>query len=457
MTQRRLTRRTFLRGLGGVAVSLPFLGMGLPGSEAFGQASGDGPKIPKRFIFITHPNGVISEAWFPPAVGREEDFQLQAVHQPLAAFRDKLTLFHGVHLSCSSVGPGEPHQTGMGGLLTGRPLQEGTFIGGDGSRAGWGDGISLDQYLAQKIGHDTPFGSLELGVRADTHAGSEVRSRLAYAGPGQPLPPLNDPFEVYQRLFSDFMTDDAAVRQLRERRASVLDSVMDQFGAVMRRAGAEDRQRLDQHLTLIRDLERRLQSGARGSEGCFKPNSPEQIEPDNEMTMPQIAQAHADLLIVAMACDLTRVATIQFSNAKNHIRFPWVDSLGDGHALSHAGPSNTDAMAQWIRRDVWHAEQIGYLMTRMSTIMEADGSSMLDNTLIVWCSEIARGNTHSHRDMPFLMAGSMGGHFKTGRYVRYNDKPHNDLLVSILHAFGVEDESFGDARFCNGPLTGLTA
>jgi hypothetical protein len=439
-----------------VAVGLPLLNMGLPGVPGFGSARAEQAPIPKRFIFMIHPNGVITDSWFPEDTGDERRFDLKPVHAPLASFKDKLVLLSGVDLACGSAGPGEPHQKGMGGQLTGRPLQEGNQRGGDGSLAGWGDGVSIDQVLAERIGADTAFGSLEIGVRADTSGGSEVRTRVSYSGPAAPNPPINDPRDLFDQLFSDFTTDAGALARIRAQKGSVLDSVGDQFNEVFKRAGAADRQRLEEHLAIVRDIEDRLERERITGDVCYEPVRPEDLEPDSENTMPQIARAHMDLLALAMACDLTRVATFQFSNAKNHIRFPWIDSMGDGHALSHAGPSNTTANNEWIARDVWHAEQLAYLLGRLDMIPEGDGT-MLDNTLVVWTSEIARGNTHSHKDMPFLLAGSAGGAIDTGRHISYEtNRSHNDLLVAILNAFGGEDTTFGDERFCSGaPLPGL--
>lgn len=455
MTNRRFTRRKFVRGAGGMAIALPFLGSGLFGMPGFGHAGENGPALPKRFIFMIHPNGVITEKWFPLNVMSESSFDLNVCHEPLRAYRDRMLLFNGVHLASGQVGPGEPHQKGMGAMLSGQPLQEGDFVGGDGSRAGWGNGITIDQVLAKNIGKDTSFGSMELGVRADSNGGSEVRTRVSYAGPGQPLPPQNDPQEVFKRIFSDFMTDNSVVDEVRKRRGSILDAVDGQFDSLMKRAGADDRQRLNQHLEMIRDIERRLDVGDITGEACKVPATPEALTPDSEDTMPKIMKAQIDLMVMAMACDLTRVATLQISNAKNHIRYPWLNSLGDGHGLSHAGPSNTSAIDEWVARDTWHASQLAYLCDALSNIKEGEGT-MLDNTLILWCSEIARGNTHSHKDMPFLMMGSNGGYFKTGRYLQYQNASHTDLLISILQSFGMDVSSFGDPRFSNGPLSGLT-
>lgn len=457
MTRRWMTRRQFLRGLGGTMVALPLLNMGL--TRAHAQASGgamspDG--FPKRFIVLFNPNGTIHEDFWPTAGASETDFTLSPILSPLERFKSKLVILEGLDMLSSSAGPGEPHQKGMGGLLTGRPLQEGDFIGGDGSLAGWGDGISVDQELVSHIGHTTPIGSLELGVRADSNGGSEVRTRLSYRGPAEPLPPMNDPRQVFDRLFSDMLTDEDELVRRRNDRLSVLDTVMQQMSAVRRRAGAEDRQRLEAHFEMVRDMERRLQNERLFDGTCLDTPRPPDQESDSEDTMPEIARLQLDLMVVAMACDLTRVASLQFSNAKNHIRFPWLESFGDGHSLSHAGPSNDQARTEQTARGAWFAQRIAYLMDRLDSIPEGSGT-MLDNTLIFWGNELSKGNVHSQVNMPFMLAGGAGGAIPTGRFLNYEQRPHNDMLVSILNAFGVETETFGDERFCTGPLAGLLA
>ncbi|MEL6181599.1 MAG: DUF1552 domain-containing protein, partial [Myxococcota bacterium] len=373
--------------------------------------------------------------------------------EPLASFREKLLLLSNVDMQVGGYGPGGMHQQGMGGLLTGRPLNEGNFRGNAGALAGWASGISIDQYLAQQIAGDTPYTSLELGIRADHHAGSEVMTRISYLGSNQPLPPQNDPVELFGMLFTDSRTESAAMIKLKRKRASVLDAVQGQFSSVYQRAGYEDRLRLEHHAYLLRDLERRL--GISSALQCDIPDPPVELDPDSKENMEAITRNQMDLLVLALACDLTRVATFQFSNAWNKITFPWIESNIEGHTLSHAGPSNTTYNDQWTRRNAWYSEQLAYLLQRMSEIPEGNGT-LLDNTAIIWTSEVARGNTHTWRNMPILIAGGMGGTFKTGRYVHYETaRSTNDLFVSLLNAHGIEEDNFGDPDFCGGALPGL--
>ncbi len=458
MTRRRLTRRTFLRGLGGTSIALPFLSAGLPGlarAEQDDEHRSNG-QYPKRLIVFFHPNGVIPRFWWPNSTGDDPgEFELQGSLAPLEPFKDRLLFLKGINMESAGAGPGGPHQQGMGGVLTGRPLQEGEMVGNDGSMAGWGDGISIDQAIAEEIGESTPFKSLQLGVRGDAHGGSRVRTRLSYAGPGEPLAPQNDPRQVFEQLFSDIDTDSGAHDEISRRRASVLDTVQNQFDRLEQKVGKRDREKLERHLQKVRDLERRLQSSG-GGEQCLVADEPGDRDPDNESTMPEIMQSQLDLAVMALTCDLTRVVSLQISNSVNHIRYPWLDSMGDGHALSHAGPSNTDAKQQWKQRDAWHAEQFAYLLDELDQIPEGDGT-MLDNTLLLWVQEISKGNTHSHDDMPFVLAGNVDEQFRTGRVVDYqDDQSHNDLLATIGKAFGLESDTFGDERFSDGPLASIT-
>lgn len=460
MSRRRMNRRTFLRGLGGAAVALPLLpslgGNQALAAETAGALTPDG--FPRRFIYFFHPNGTMPNDFWPTGGTSTRDFELSTILSPLETFKEHLFIARGIDLESgsSSWGPGEPHQRGMGTLLTGRPLQEGNFVGGDGSLAGWADGISLDQHIANHVGGVNRFKSLQLGVRADTTAPTgEVRTRLSYEAAAKPLPPQNDPLEVFNDIFGDMVAAPGEMEEARAKQKSILDGAIGQFETLNRRVGRQDREVLQAHLETIRDLERRLQNEGVTGEACYIPTTPTEQEPDSEDTMPLIAELQIDLLVTAMACDLTRVGGIQFSNAKNHIRFPWLDSLGDGHQLSHAGPSNNQARTEWIARDTWFAQKFAYLLNKLQSIPEGDGT-MLDNTTVIWLNELSQGNTHSHETMPFVLAGSAGGMLDVGQYVEYpTAKSHVDILVALQNAFGIEDQVFGDARFTQGALSEL--
>lgn len=437
-------RRLFLKAAGGAVVALPLL-------DSL-RANAEAPSVPKRLVLVYTPNGTVADEWWPASGSDERDFELGRILAPLADYKDRMLLFSGVNSDVAqrSDNNGGPHQRGIGALFTGQTLQTGDFVDGCGSRAGWANGISVDQAAANVLGVDTPFKSLELGVRATDN---DVQGRISYAGPGKPLPPMNDPRQVYGRLFG--VEEPIDPNDPLDARQSVLDTVKDQFNALRPSLSSEDRVKLDAHLELVRDLERRLGIG-RGVVCTIPRDPPPPLDGSSEADMPAVSRAHLELLAVAFACDLTRVASLQYSTGFNRIRYPWVDSLGEGHTLSHAGASNTAAWDELTRRGAWHAEEIAYFLDLLAGIPEGEGT-VLDSTLVLWATEISHGNTHSLDDIPYLLIGDAGGALETGRHLRYDGASSCDLLLSVLHALGVEAESFGHPDHCTGPLSGLTA
>ncbi len=453
MSKQPMLRRAFLHGAAGSALALPLLQQFEGRGHAEPGVADDG--FPLRFVVFFHPNGVWPQSWWPGGAPSENAWDLSPSLATLAAHKDKLIVLDGVDMPAADAGPGEDHQQGMGAVLSGMPLQVGNFVGGDGSLAGWGDGITVDQVIAQHIGTTTPFGSLELGVRASAFGGSEVRTRMIYAGPAQPIAPIDDPVAAWATLFSELDMSPSDMAVLRNKRVSVLDTVAQQFAALENQVGTEDRIRLQQHAALVTDLEVRLANAPALGEACLPPGAPAAIAPDSANTMDAVSALQIDMLVMALACDLTRVASIQYSNGMNHTQFPWIGSMSDGHGISHAGDDSPALVNEGIAREQWFATQFGRMLDRMAEIPEGDGT-MLDHTVVLWINELAQGNTHSHQRMPFVMAGSAGGYFKTGRYMQYDHAPHNDLLVSLQNAFGIEATTFGAPEFCNGPLAGLT-
>ena len=445
---RRYSRRAFLRRTASAGLALPLLGS-LPGqlARAAGEAS-----FPKRFVVFFTPNGTNPDTWFPtPGVG-ESDFALTDLHGPLVPFKDRLLFLRGVHMKSVDVGPGEPHQQGMGGILTGSHLQEGSFVGGDGSLAGWGNGISVDQRIANAWAGSTPRKSLELGVRVN---GSEVRHRLSYSGPAQPLPPMTDPADAFTQLFGGFTVEPSEAAAIRDRRKSVIDAAQAQMAHVRHRVSVAYRLKLDAHLQHLRQLEVQVLTQTVLGESCAIPAPPPALDANSEDEMGQVAPLMIQQLVMSLACDITRVATLQMSSGANNIRFPFLYSYADDHVLSHAGPSDATSIAEWSLRQHWYSSQFAYLLGLMDAIPEGSGS-LLDNSLVLWCSELGRGSTHSHNDIPFILAGGAGGTVAPGRYLQFADRNHNDLLVAILNAMGVAATSFGDPDYSvDGALAGI--
>ena len=448
---RSFSRREFARLLAGACSALPLL-------ESLPARAQQAAAAPKRLVLLFNPNGTIPDAFWPTAVKSETDFALGPILTPFNDFKDRLLILKGIEISVAeqaNVGPGGPHQKGLGGLFTGRELQAGTMADGDGSLAGWANGISVDQEVVRQLNPPTLLPSLELGVRATA---SDVMGRISYSGPGSPVPPMNDPREVFQRLNAGFNSDLDGPEQetARAQRRLVMATVQAQYAALRPRVSTRDREKLERHADFLNGIVRRLDYSVRPGPGCVQPAEPPQLKVDDATVMPDIARLQMDLLALALSCDLTRVASVQFSTAINAIPFPWLNSTAEGHNLSHRGPSDTAARDQLIARASWYAEQIAYLVRQLAAINEGE-RSLLDNTVLVWGNELSVGSTHSHKDVPFLMVGSAGGHFKTGRYLDLGGVPNNRLLSSLLVSQGIESSSFGHPDFgAAGPLPGLT-
>ncbi len=443
-----INRRRFLQGAAG-ALALPFVA-GPHRSFAADRAM----QFPQRFVIFYQPNGTKKEIWSPGADAPSSQFELGPLLQPLNAHKDKIVLIDGVDMSIAGLGPGGPHQRGMASLLTGEAITEGDFVGGDGRRAGWGGGPSLDQYMVNALQPSTPLSSLELGVRVKE---AIPRSRIIYRGKEQPVAPINDPVEAYQRAFGQsgqLVETSGDMDLLMRRRRSVLDFVYQDFASLQRKLGVDDRLKLENHADSLRDLERRLAVIIERQDNCL-PSSPTAMDVMGEAEYRELLRAQIDVMVNSFACDVTRFGSIQCSSAVNALRFTFM-GLNDheGHSLSHSGDSNEPLQGQWDQMLVWYSEQQAYLLERLGSIREGD-KTLLDNTLVFCVNEISRGNTHSHSDMPFLLAGGAGGRLQTGRHLKYNDENHLRLLQSILNMMNVDSTDFGHRDYRQGPLPGL--
>ena len=176
------------------------------------------------------------------------------------------------------------------------------------------------------------------------------------------------------------------------------------------------------------------------------------MDPASEDDFERIARLQIDMAVMALACDLTRVVSLEFSSALNALRFTFMGMREqDGHSLSHAGDFSTDLQDQWARMLTWYTDQFAYLLDQLKAVPEGDGT-LLDTTLVLWCSELSRGNTHAHGDMPFILAGGAGGALQGGRHLVYDHEPHNNLLLAVAQMMGVEANTFGHPDFCTRPL-----
>ncbi len=455
----RLSRRTLLRGAGGLAVGLPFL-------EAMAARSAAAQTVapPRRLVIMYSPNGRILNTWTPGEFG--PNFTPSRTLAPLATplLRPHLTVLSGLKMQASIDRGGNGHNGGMTSMLTGA---QGTDS--------WGGGISIDQHIAQGLKSQRPPGSLpslELGVDSQ----KQYKNAYAYmsysaAGAANAVAADNSPLNAYMRAFSNVVAttptpDQAQARAALERailrRKSVLDFVQEDFKAVSGRLGAADQARLDQHASLLRDLEGRLSVG--GS-ACVLPSRPMAAT-----SFPAVGTAQMDIIATAFACDVTRVATLQWAGAQTDTNFGnWVPGAdGPHHMLSHSStatlgmPPATGSVGGQNEKltliNTWFATQLAYLATKLASIDDGNGQTALDNTAILWVTEVSEGVDHKFTDMPWVIVGGMGGALKKGEHINVAEQNNNNLFVSLGQAMGLPNfTTFGDPKYCTGPLTQLMA
>ena len=435
----KIDRRLFLGSLGAIGASA------LVPRLAHAQTA-----APKRLLVVFSPNGTIYDAWKP--TGTETNFTFGPILAPLEPFRSKVVVVDGIECRSAYNGPGDDHMKGMGHMLTGTELLNGTTVGGDGSTGGLAGGISIDQHIANVIGQNSRFKSLEFGVRC---GGGDVWGRMIYAGANQPLPPMDNPESAYTRIFAGANLDQSALLRLLKRRKSVLDHATSTLGALQTRISAADRQRVQAHGDSIRSIEKQLLTQA---SACQPPtvNNPNL---NDDASYKPIGRLMMDMITASFACDQTRVASLQFSRSVSGQSFSDIGVSDGHHDLSHFGDDNQDARDKLIKINNWYATEFAYLLGKLDAVTEADGSKLLDNTLILWVNELAKGNAHSHSVMPMVLAGKAAGALNTGtngRYVKLpNVQPHNNLLVSVANAMGVNINTFGNPAYCTGKLAAL--
>ncbi|HVR20944.1 MAG TPA: DUF1552 domain-containing protein, partial [Polyangiaceae bacterium] len=285
--------------------------------------------------------------------------------------------------------------------------------------------------------------------------GQEPLRVISYRGPNQPNTAVDNPFQMYGRIFANAdLSETELARKIAERR-SVLDFLKDDLGRLQARVSSEDRARLEAHLAGVRSIEQRLDGSA---VACTPLEMPATFDTRAMDNYPTVGKLQMDLMLLAHTCGMTRVSTFMWANADSWQYYPWIGVNEEHHELSHAGDDDTAANEKLVTINRWHAEQIAYLLDALATRREVDGSFMLDNTLLLWGNEIGAGNSHTYKNIPWVLAGGAGGFLRTGRYLQYGDRPHNDLLVSACHAMGMTDvTSFGIPGVCTGPLANLSA
>jgi hypothetical protein len=456
MTSIRLSRRTLLRGSSLAATAaIPLL----DAERVFGQATA---AAPTRLVIFTTPNGTRANNFWP--TGTETNFTLNTLTSGLQALKSKLTFLKGVQLNAAvqARGAGSMHARGTGGMLTARPLGAGNFRSFAGNTSGWGTGQSIDQYLATRLAPPTPFKSFHLGVHVRD---AEVRARISYSGANQPIPPRDDPKDVFSALFGSAggagggASADPALTRLWAQRKSVFDATLAETLKLQTKVGKEDWIKLQAHIAGMRDVEQRL-VGTSGTTtmptptlGCSPP-ALQAVDLQSDDQYAAAGQLQMDLAAAALACDQTRILTFQWSYAESEHLFQFLNVSGSHHVISH----DNSAGAAYDKIATWYAEQLSYFLNKLDSYKEGE-RTLLDNCLVLWTSEIGDGITHDLSTLPCLLAGSAGGRIRAGRFIDFtsNRRDNNQMLISLAHAMGAEDlTTFGDPSGAMGPLPGLT-
>src|SRR5688572_22335293 len=428
-----MKRRSFLKNLGVSTAVLPFIN-GLPslGSDA-------STKRKQRLVIMFSPNGIVPSNFWPDETG--EEFTLKPILQPLEPFKKQLLVLKGV--SNKVRGDGDGHMRGMSCLLTAIELFPGNIQGGSDTPAGWPSGISIDQeiktFLQSREETRTRFGSIELGVAVPNRA--DPWTRMSYAGPNKPVAPVDDPYQLFERLYGRMKDKDTL--------KSILDDLTDDFRKVTAKVSSEDKKLLEEHLTFVREMERDLQASDEQGQQHAVPKLDPGVLNEND-NIPKISRMQIDLLVNGFQNDFARVATLQYTNSVGNARMRWMGVEEGHHTLSHDPDLNDQSQEKLTKINTWFAQELAYLCQRLAETPEPGGTgTLLDNTLIVWTNELGKGNSHTLDNIPFLLLGN-GCNFKMGRFAKFEKAAHNRLWMSIAQAMGHGITTFGNPKLCEG-------
>lgn len=445
MSARTISRRTLLRGAG-VSLGLPWLESMVPTrAHAFSKL----PQNPIRMAMLYMPNGVNVNEWAPQGSGR--DFKLSPTLEPLQDLKDQVVVLSNLWNQATKGGDG--HYVKESAILTCTTIKK--TQGAD-----LGNGISMDQVAAQRVGDQTPLPSLELGVTpvaigVDAVVGYTriYGSHIAWSSPSTPLARELNPRAVYERLFraSSVPPENSAKMD-----GLLLDRVQDDAKKLRARVGSADRIRLDEYMSVMRSLEQRVQRASGAAPSTWKARAvidPNAAPPDRPHDHAEHVRLMLDMIAVAFQSDTTRVSTFMFGNAVSNVSFRFLPGVTAGHHDVSHHQKDEDKLRQYQLINRWHIEQYAYLLRKLKGMREGE-STVLDNSMILFGSALSDGNQHNPHKLPIVLAGSGGGRIETGQHLVYGeDSPLANLYVSMLDVFGSPVERFADST---GPLPGLT-
>jgi hypothetical protein len=444
VTRRHLPRRTFLKGLG-AAIALPML-------DAMHPALARAATPSRRLVFTYVPNGVTMAEWTPKTQG--VGFEFSPVLKSLEPFREDTLVLSGLaHRNGYALGDGPgDHARAAASYLTG--VHPRKTAGAD-----IHNGISVDQIAAQHLAAETRFASLELGCddsrtvgNCDSGYSCAYTNSLAWRGPATPMPPETNPRLVFERLFGDVDTSlspETRARRLLHRR-SILDLVGRRTAELSATLGAADKRKLDEYLSSIREIERRIERAEADLTGLTpsidKPTGIPALYPD-------YAKLMFDLQVVALQTDSTRVVTMMMGREGSMRTFPEIGVPDPHHPLTHHRGN-----AEWIEKvtkiNVLQMRLFAEFIATLNATPDGDGT-LLDHSMVVYGSGLADGNRHTHEDLPVVLVGRGGG-FDMGRHIVYpKDTPMTNLYLTLLERMGVQAEKIGDSTGKIEQLTSL--
>jgi hypothetical protein len=449
------SRRHFLRGLG-ACVALPAFETLLPGtlwaSEATAEVATGAAAMaatatgaPLRMAFLYFPNGALPKYWFPEKEGTGADFNLPRTMEPLESLKQHVQILGGLDHINATPGPdgAGDHARANGTFLTGVRVRKT-------SGADIHAGVSIDQIVANQIGQTTRFPSLELSCEAARRSGNcdsgyscAYQYNLAWRSPTAPMAPEANPRLVFERLFGSgahgARKDSFEVRK--QQQQSILDFVMDDARTLQKQLSGRDQDKLDDYLTSVRDIEKRIERAER-----FEIPDPDAPTPDG---IPASYEEHMRLmlsmLVLAFQTDSTRLATMLLAHDGSNRTFPDLGFPEGHHNLTHH-MGNPDMIEKVAQIDQWYMKQFAWFLDQMEHAKDVDGNSMLHNSMIVYGCGNADGNRHTHENLPLVLAGAGGGTLTPGRYVKFGGKPACNLFLSMADRMGAKDlPRFGDS------------
>ena len=439
------SRRNFLRGLG-ACVALPaFESLGAlkalaaPAAKLATTASG----APLRSAFLFFPNGAIPAAWWPKGEGK--DFEISRTLKPLEPLRQHIQVIGGLDQKNAEGGPdgGGDHARGNGVFLTGVRLKK--------SATDIRAGISIDQAIAREVGHLTRFPSLELSSDAVRTSGAcdsgyacAYQFNLAWSSATTPVAAESNPRMVFERLFGTGAAGERAenMKRRQQEQRSVLDFVLEDARGMNRRLNGRDKDKLDQYLTGIREIETSIQKSERfGVAKDPGTETPTGVPQDRA----QYVQIMFDMLALAFQTDSTRVATMLLGHDGDNRSLPEIGISEGHHDLSHHF-NNEEKISKLMEIDLWYATQFAKFLQKLQATKDVDGQSLLHNSMILFGAGNADSNRHTHTNLPLVLAGGGGGALTPGRHVQHGSKPMNNLLLSMADKMGAQKlGSFGDS------------